>query len=516
MKKLIFLIFLISLTFSWQIQLPENLIFGGIKYSTNYVVFTSSTTLYLINVHNGKFLFINLGKITEDPIVVNRDIFVPTSHSITKVYYTSSLQKIVIPLQIPPSMSDEELNITGLDYLENNKFVLRSNNKLYIIEYKKAEGTFLIKDEIKEVGNVIYTKRGDFLIVNSKGIYFYDLKKYVNIKNIVDVITTQNTIYAGDSLGNLYKISYNGEIDKVLFLGGSINAIYDSLLNLIISTTKGTFKVDKNLKKFVKIDEFNTGTVNGIFKYSNFYILFNSKNIFILSDQGIVLEKHIKDCNIIGSNGPNVILINKNFAEGIDLSQGCVILSPRNYEKIGYLPITIKGRGFGINVLPNIKIRFNGGKWINIGNKNDWTYVLDPNDFEFGFISIDCAVNNNLFSFVILKRVKNFPKKKFVISFPNNIIEGKRITFSVKDAFGNFVNDYTVLIGKNKYMRKVGTFTITFKSPGEYTLIFKKPGFEDKELKIKVESKLPLIQLIFGIVVLVGIYIILKKANLLK
>ncbi len=515
MKKLVFLILLISLTFSWEIQLPEAVEFGGQPYGSNYVVFASKTTLYLVNVHNGKFLFINLGKITGQPVVVDKDIFIPTGHSITRVYYTSSLQKVSLPVQLPPSMADEELNITGLYYIGANKFVL-NDTKMYVVEYRKGESAFSIVDEVEEKGDVVLTKRGSFLLVNARGIYFYDLKKYIEINSVTDVLTTQNAIYVGDGLGNIYKVTYDGRISRVLFLGGSVNAIYDSLVSLVVSTTKGTFKVDKNIQDFMKLDNVNTGAITHVFKNNNFYILLNSQKLFILSGQGIVLEMPVEGFSTAGANDASVVLAKGHLLKGIDASQGCVILSPENYEKVGYIPVVVRGRSFGINGLPVVQLRFNKAEWINIGNKNEWSYTLDPNDFEFGLILIECGVNGKTFSSVVLERVEDLPKKRFVITFPDKIVEGQKTTFHVKDEFGNAVEDYVVLIGKSKYIRKVGSFTITFKSPGDYTLVFKKPGFEDKEIKVKVESKLPLIQIIAGIVILAGIYLILKKAKLLK
>ncbi len=515
MKKLIFLILIISLAFSWEIQLPENIIFGGQPYGSNYVVFASKTTLYLVNVHNGKFLFINLGKITGQPVVVDKEIFVPTSHSITRVYYTSSLQKIPIPIQLPPFMADEELNISDIYYLEGNKFMVNAQ-RAFVIEYKRGGNTFTISSELSEEGRVVSTKRGGFIVVNKKGIYFPELNKYVEVKGVTDILTTQNAIYVGDEFGNVYKISYEGDISKVLYLDGSINAIFDSLINLVISTTKGTFKVDKDLKDVVKLDEINTGVVDNLFKFNNFYILLNSQKAFILSGQGIVLEMPVEEFDIAGSNGPNVVLVKKHVVKGFDISQGCIITRPRNYEKVGYIPIDIEGRGFGILGLPNVQLRFNKGQWINIGNKNEWRYRFDPNQFEFGFILIECGVNGNVFSSVLVERDKDLPKKSFMIQFPDKIVEGEKTTFYVKDEFGNPVEDYTVIIGKSKYIRKISAFSITFKSPGDYTLIFKKPGFEDKELRVHVESKLPLLPIIAGIVLIVGIYVVLKRAKLLK
>ncbi len=203
------------------------------------------------------------------------------------------------------------------------------------------------------------------------------------------------------------------------------------------------------------------------------------------------------------------------------VDRGCTIDSPFTGESIGYKVVNVSGRVFSQYPGAQVAVRVNNGTW-NMAqvSGNDWFYIFDPNNYEFGNVFVECRVSDSAgqeskgFTYVVLFRDQNAQKFVMIVDAPRSVTEDKNFTISVLDENGQRMDDFTVSAAGKTYAGKNGTVTLRFAEPGTYTLTVKKTGYEDGRVTVNVSYDMTVLATYAGVafaVLAVAFYLFVYK-----
>ncbi len=203
----------------------------------------------------------------------------------------------------------------------------------------------------------------------------------------------------------------------------------------------------------------------------------------------------------------------------------CSIDSLTSGTNIGYKSINISGHVFSKNSNAQTYIRINdsvkNGTWIQaLTFGNEWKYEIDPNEYAFGALSIECLVSDNEgqekenFPYVMLFRSENEEKRKMRISIPQ-IIDGKPFSIIAYDENGALLKNFTLSFSNKTFNSNNGSVILTINGAGNHSLLIRKIGFEDQNLSVNVNYDITnictIIFTFFGIIAIAFYLFIYKR-----
>ena len=224
-----------------------------------------------------------------------------------------------------------------------------------------------------------------------------------------------------------------------------------------------------------------------------YVVFFGSRAVHLVDAQaGKILVEFTPKEKILGGVGSNPAIVStasKVYAS--NPLRGCSIKTP-SATTFGYKDVKIEGNANGKGE-PSVYVRVNNGIWESAEGGREWSFWLNPNKYSFGEMVVECKIvdgmgeENAPFTYKKFLRSSDMPKGNFVVSYPEKIKEGQRVTFMVTDEEGNPVKDYIVEMGGMQY-KKSGNAVLVMRSAGKVEVVFKKEGFEEKRVYVDVEG----------------------------
>lgn len=454
--------------------------------------------------------------------------------------------------------------------LTKKQIILASNNKILILDKNRGELNRTIEEEyiygIETTEEFIY-------MTTKKGLkaYTYEGNKEWVLKQenttLTEPLLANNRLFFGAD-ENLIVVLLNGSIEKKITTGplwGSKPAFYNDMV-FVGSTDANLYAI--NLSKNKTVWSFRTNAwimSNPIYKEGIVYFGSNDRNIYALNSttgelkwsrktqeavQGnfeiFSLENEKRQVLIAGSNDNNVYVLdakdgsivhvfltkgwvhnptfvsetiyfgsydNSFYAYSFD--RGCTILTPLSGEKVGYMPFNISGRAFSKTLPLRVSVRLNNKNWnsafltTETSNIKTWFYTVDPAEYEFGQIFIECKVSDGAgeevenFNYVLIFRDKHAVKNKMKITLPASTVANKAFTIKAYTETGAPLENFNVLIGSKVYVAKNGQVTVNISNPNTYDILITKTGYEDERRTINVEYDLVLV--ITAIITAIGV-----------
>lgn len=191
------------------------------------------------------------------------------------------------------------------------------------------------------------------------------------------------------------------------------------------------------------------------------------------------------------------------------LDRSCSIESPQPGENVGYMLFNVSGKVFSQYGGARVSVRVNNGSWNDAQVvDNDWTYTIDPNNYEFGNMFIECKAADSFgeekksFTYVVLFRNVNAQKMKMKVDTPSSATEGK--DFRVKaynEDDGTVIGDFQVLVGGKTFNAKNGVATVKIDKAGNYNMIIRKIGYEDVKVALNVGYDLVMIGAVIALII---------------
>ncbi len=176
--------------------------------------------------------------------------------------------------------------------------------------------------------------------------------------------------------------------------------------------------------------------------------------------------------------------------------RACSIDYPPSGEIVGYLPFNATGRVFSQYSGPKVSISVDdkdntSSGWLTAYvSGNEWTLEVDPNNYQFGSLRLQCMVSDSAgqetkgFTYSVILRDENSHKAAMAAFAPSSVTEGKQFTVTAYDEDGQPLNDFSVIVSGKSFYGQNGTAKVTLAGVNQYSLVVKKPGYTDQTLAV--------------------------------
>ncbi len=527
------LLFLFAISFAAELTQPIK----GIESFGSYVVAYSDDTLYLLDANT----LTTLDSVSVNGIkgvaLSSPFIFAYTGNSISvynvyngKLYTNTGLQPSVsgsishvwavgngLYLQLDTSKAVKGGLQRQTKFLAYSFGVSSRNNELsYSLDFSKTfTGSYALSFAYPD-GFLLIDKEGKAIFVSLKGdVKQLNLPRDISVKPLM----SNDVVISGNLFGELsmQRVSDSSVIKKVQ-LDGAVVGLSRYLGRISVLTAKGSlYKVDESLNVLghtkqslssmpLEVDE-------GV---STFYVLYPSSIVVEDMSRGALARFTFGDAYAfedLTESGSTLYAAGslqkatnwQGVVVKIPSASGCIIES--SPSTIGYLPFTISGKAYNMQKV-SISVMDTEGNTIYTTTapvkNSSFSITLDPLIFPFSSLIFKCSSPDSLYyDMVKLVRGKNQPKDVFSIKANkplDSLKENTTVTFTVKEAMGLPVANFTVSVDGKKQLITNPTLTLTFSKKGKHTLVFEKEGFNTKKVEVKVKG-LPLL-LIGGVVLI--------------
>lgn len=445
-------------TVTWRTDVKEKI--NELEMGSGFVVGASSTRIVVLDKNGNLIRAMNESVVYG--IAAAENIYVATNNGVKAYGYDGTLKWTLAQANKP---------LTDLLLTNDGMIVFGAGDDLVVAALNGSE-----KQRVK-VGNFWKSKPAYqsgivFIGSNDAKMYAVDLGKNKIIWSfdtsgwvMSDPVYSRGTVYFGDNSGNVYALNANtgamiwkrktaeavqGNMEiaslggkEVLIFGNNDNKAY------MLDARTGNVVVAFSARGWVRNPSFNSGM-----------LFFGSSDSFL-------------------------------YAYVVD--RGCTIDSPASGENVGYKTVDMNGRVFSQYTGAAVFIRVNNGSWQPASvSGNDWSFKLDPNDYDFGNVFVECKVGDRMgeetksFSYAVLFRNQNAPRDRITANAPASAVEKKEFAVRAYDENGAPMNDFVVLAGGKTYYGKNGSVVLKLDEPKTYTIFVQKTGYEDAKLTVVV------------------------------
>ncbi len=344
-------------------------------------------------------------------------------------------------------------------------------------------------------GYVVFGSGTKVIALRADGQKFWE-KEVGQVWNVAP-LAWSGTVFAGTVEGTVYALNlYSGEA-LWSYRGG--DAITSTPANagayIILGTANGNVYAVSNgeLAWAAKVD----GMVNGkIAVDGGVAYLSTRKGLYALSvsDGSLLMRRQFVDwpsSPVVAGAGVAV-----GTADGrvysIDASRGCGFLYPEPDALVGDADLEVTGRSFSKYGGASTHLRVNEGPWIDAGAE-EWDYTLDPSQFPFGIITMECYVSDSAgqeaapFSSIVL--IKGDAEKPVMrVRYPTSAKEGEPFTIEAVGMDGQPLSGVYATIGGQRFEGD-GRITITPQVSGMMEVRVGKKGYEEERFNVDVKPQ---------------------------
>lgn len=528
---LLVLIFSLCISFSsdhWEKALGSTIGTVPIMFSGNLIVGTYDGTVFSLNINNGEQAWKRSGLGNEISTIEsfnNRLLVIMENGTIYTLKNYGDIEKV----------NNLSSQVYGAEVSEDKVYITTRNG---IVTYDGTETEWIYINEASYSSPTIYNNRIivgideklTSLTLNGEVMWETTLGPFWDNKPIIYA----NRIYVGSMNGYMYAInSQNGEESWKFGTSGAItsSALVHGGTVYFGSNDGYLYAADPSDGKL----KWEGKTNGGIFSTPEVATIGTENVVLIGSSDSYVYGfkrnngeliwgySAVKPVNEIKVYGNQIFAVSDYYIYSVSTERSCIITEPSDRTKIGYKEVEIKGKIFSEHSGAGGLISVNGGPWENIevDNNGAFNYTLDPNNYFFGSVEVQCKVVDNAgqsenVATLLLIRSTEFDEPVFELEYPEKIMEGGELIIYVKDEeTGESVNNFNYkLYGETA----IGSRNVTFNagSAGEVELTFSKSGYDSKTITIIVEQDFTL-YIVGGVVLIIVLGIVwfkfLRKKN---
>jgi outer membrane protein assembly factor BamB len=173
--------------------------------------------------------------------------------------------------------------------------------------------------------------------------------------------------------------------------------------------------------------------------------------------------------------------------------RACSIDSPAPGENVGYLPFNVSGRLFSTYPGAAVSVRINNLTWQSAAAQgNDWSLLLDPNDYDFGKVFIECRVSDSAgsesqgFTYLVLLRDVTAPKDTMIVESPLSVTQGVQFAIRAMGQDGAPLDSFKVVVAGQNFAGSNGSALVNISAPGTYNMSVRKAGYVDYNASLSV------------------------------
>ncbi|MCK4319296.1 PQQ-like beta-propeller repeat protein [Candidatus Micrarchaeota archaeon] len=440
-----------------------------------------------------KWKYYGLHTITVDPILHKGNIIGASGSKLFSLKQIGTFQ-----------WAQELSNIYGID--SGDKIYVSTEKGLYAIsdagkvawcfETEKSTAT----EPTVSASYIIYGTEDSLYVLRSNGELFHSIPSegFWNVKPLI----YKNRIYIGSVDGRFH--SYD------LFSGEerwSFDALYPIVTNAVNHGSTIIFADEKTVYAVLSGEEkwrFDVGeqVVNkkleiGMVSGKTLLFVTTRNSIYVL-DAGtgqfltkITFDEWPTSPTLDSQKGILLVGSKDGVLYSFNVNRGCGITNPKQEAVLGFRELEVEGVAYSAKGDFETFVRINEGEWFSVGSENAFSFEMDPKDYAFGSVEIECRVTDSSgeeqspYSKVRFIRSSSIEEEEFVITYPTVVNEGEPFTVHVTDQYNQTLKEVEVVFGEDSFIGD-SSIEATLYGGGEHAGVVKKQGFEDKEFSVEV------------------------------
>jgi outer membrane protein assembly factor BamB len=450
MKRILLLLLLLSsLSFAgeaWRVDTGGGVSAQPLIFGSRAIVATQEGKVYSIEPPAVKWTYNLDERVVADPLSFNNEIIIPTESGLVSLdSFGAPKWELDLPGITGIAASDKlyVADANGIQAINPNgtiawNFIPGSENSGENAEpgtLRYEALTPLATDDYVAFGygRELYAIRtnGDFMWKREVGgMWNAPPAFYVNT---IYVGTSEGVLYALDILGGNEKSSINlfGQISATpLIYGGTV--IVGTSENALHGISAGRVQWSAELDGKVS---------RSMMLQNNVVYLTTTRSLYAInpSDGEILFRRPFLDWPTPPAFLANAVVVGTEDgkAYGIESSRGCSILSPQPDSQLGDALTNISGLGYSPGT-PSVQLRINGGPWLDPEGSREWTYALDPSEYPYGLMEIECRVSGEAepYSLNAVVHAANLDDELMTINYPYSARADTEFEIYVSDSRG--------------------------------------------------------------------------------
>lgn len=327
------------------------------------------------------------------------------------------------------------------------------------------------------------------------------------------------TVYTGTSEGVLYAVeSQSGKVRFSQNVHGQISTtplLFEG--NLIIGTSNNMLYAVSGIgtQWSTELDGKVSSSMEAVSTASGTSVLYvtTTKSLYAIEPRTgeILFRAPFIDWptspNYVG--GQVVVGTAEGKIYGIDPNRGCSLTEPAQDAQIGDYGVTLYGISYSASGAPFTDIRVNGGQWATL-NGTKWEYNLDPSQYPYGVLEVECRVSdsagseNEPYSKTSLIHVQDAEPLLMSVTYPNAVKANTNFSITFSDPRGLPIAGVKVKAGGKTFTSKDNGNMTLYLPEGAHKLTFERSGYKPEEATISAKSE-PTLGYILGFLFVAGL-----------
>jgi outer membrane protein assembly factor BamB len=517
----LFLLLLSSLSFAgeaWKIDTGDGISEQPLIYGARVIAATSEGKIYSVEPPVVKWTYNAEAKVVSEPLLLGNQIIIATEE---KILSLSALGVLNWELELPQvrgaAASDkiyvadknglQAINADGTiawnfmpgaeiegyspDELQEevmrplatpNYVAFGYGDKMYAL---RTSGAFLWKKEMGGMWNTPPTFHVNTLYVGTAEGILYGLDMLTGDEksrfNIFEQVSTSpvaygGTIIIGTSENGLYGISA-GKVQWSLELDGRVSRhmeLPSASNTLYLTTSRSLYAVNPS---------------NGEILFKRPFIDWPGSPAFFRNEV------------VLGTEDGKIY--------GIDSSKACSILYPEQDFQIGDALLNISGLAYSSSGSASAQVRINGEAWLTPDGANEWTLALDPLEYPYGLMEIECRVpdESEPYALSTIVHAANFDERLMSITHPYSVSANAEFEITAFDSRGVPINGAKAVVDGAQTISgdEYGVMSLSLEE-GDHSIEITRPGYASEEIYISAKGEPTLAYLLGGLflIVLIG------------
>lgn len=520
MKAALLLLLALSLSFAgelWKVDVGAGVSYQPLVSGSRVIVGTSAGKIYSIDPPSVRWVYNAQGPIVSEPVGYGGNIIVPTNSSVMSINQYGVLQWESPLPGISGIAASDKIYVSDANGIQALNAGNGSLAWTYPLGGLTARGSvneqlprFYATPPAVPAGYVVFGYSGSIYVLRSDGEPLWN--KEIGHMWDAPPLVQGNTVYAGTAEGILYSLDLATGEEKarvnvfaqistspvaqgsMVFFGTSDNKVYA----VVGDGIRWSADVDGRVARRMGIADSGGQSV---------LYLSTTKSLYMIdpSDGDILLKHTFLDWPTSPAyfNGQFAVGTEDGKVYGIDSSKACSILYPGQDAVLGDTPLTVYGLSYSKTGSTSAQIRVNGGEWFQLGSTDEWEFRLDPSEYPYGIMEIECMAGGESapYSMLTLVHVANTQPQKMTVTYPLSVRAGTEFQISVVDSSGMAVDGVIVEYGNEKFEGD-GNVTLSL-DEGVHSLKVRRAGYSTEEISIDSKGE-PVLAYALGVLFLAG------------
>ncbi len=179
----------------------------------------------------------------------------------------------------------------------------------------------------------------------------------------------------------------------------------------------------------------------------------------------------------------------------------CSITEPEGGDLIGESEVEIIGNAYSERGIGRVQVRVNGRGWEEAEGTEEWVYALDPREYAFGEVTLECRVIDSRgqsepqpYHKMSVQKSRNAPEGRMLVGHPLEVEGGEEFTVDVRSVHNRSLQDVKVEFKGETYTGDGKVKIPSGEEGGYHSLVVERTGYQpyEAEMNVVVQSNLPL------------------------